>query len=264
MAHIVRRATPKSSRHESPDQSDKVLAPRIHRNDEIEVESQLSLGLEPTLRLTWNVNHTYWADGFRLLVFRSETGFSAEQYPEDFTKHGQLIIETTHNDSVRERPTEGTHYYTFLLYKKSYLRLLEKMATLRISELVPSAQVGLGRMKDQLELRAMIRRNRVEGIEHTSQLNEAKIRRIHSRRRLEETRNPPRATPQGDATLAAELAAIDAMLATCVAKREKLESFQHDPKFKKLSKPEQDALMEIIEQRLDTSEISARREMRGS
>ena len=241
------------------------LPARIHRGIGMSVESQLSLGIEPALRLSWRIERAYWSDGFTLMIFRSLTGFSPEKYPDDLNRHGQLIIETTQDDSYHTRPEEGTHYYTLLLHKRGFLGLSEKMALVRFSESVPSAKVGIGRIKDQIELQSMLRRHDLENIEYEAKLYEAELRVIRSRKNLEEAKNSTsRKASGGNEILNSEMAAIDAILETFIAKREKLQSLKTDPKFKKLTPTERKKVIEEVEQRLSAAEVSARQAMRGS
>jgi hypothetical protein len=91
MGNLVRRVAPESKEIVGPDNP---LA-RLHRGVGIFLESRLSLGVEPTLQLSWVIVPSYWRAGFTLMVFRSSSGFSPEKYPDDLNGHGQLIIETS-------------------------------------------------------------------------------------------------------------------------------------------------------------------------
>jgi len=227
------------------------------------IESQLTLDIEPALNLTWCVTPSYWKKGFTLMIFWTTSGFSPEKYPDDLNRHGQLIVETAKDDSYQTRPEEGTHYFTFLLHKSGFLGLSEKIALVRFSETVPSAKVGIGRIKDKIELQSMLRRHELDDIEHEAKLNEAELRLIRSRKNLEDADGLRKASG-GDEIINREIGAIDAILETYVAKREKLKSLKRDPRFKKLTPTERKAVIDTIEERLDAAEISARREMRGS
>jgi hypothetical protein len=261
MNPIVRRVeqnpAPRNETHQLP--------ARTHRASGVFVESQLSLGIEPKLRICWAVLPRYWDKGFKLLVFRSATGFCPETYPDDLNQHGQLIIETNRDASHEECPAEGTHYFTFVLYKRVLLGLSEKMSIVRFSETVPSAKVALGRLKDQIDLRDMLQKREVGEIEHETKLAEAELRRIHSRRNLEEAQNPaPRKNQSNaDALINDEISNIEAMVDAVFAKRQKIADLKKDPRFKKLSRQERETILAKLEERLDAGEISARREMRG-
>jgi hypothetical protein len=261
MNHIVLRSQPEIA----PKETDTVLPARIHRGGSILVSSQLTVGVEPRLQFSWTVIPRYWLRGFSLLVFRSATGFSPEKYPDDLNKHGQLIVETRHDGSHDECPAEGTHYFTLLVHKKILLGLSEKMSILRFSETVPSAKVAIGRIRDQIELREMLEEHEIGKIEYEAKLDEARIRRIRSRRSLEEIENPaPRKTRnEDDGLIAEELKNIDAMVEAMFAKRQKVSELKKDERFRKLSRQERQAVLERIAERLDAAEISARREMRG-
>jgi hypothetical protein len=140
------------------------------------------------------------------------------------------------------------------------------MSVLRFSETVPSAKVALGRIRDQSELQDMLQQHEVVKIEHEARLIEAKLRRIRSRRSLEDAENPaPRKTQSGaEALIAEEMETIDAMVEAMFAKRRKVSDLKKDERFRKLSRKERDAVLERIAERLDAAEISARRETRGS
>jgi hypothetical protein len=228
------------------------------------VSSQVSLGIEPRLLLSWAIIPRYWQQGYSLMVFHSTSGFSPEKYPDDLNRHGQLIIETN-QDAMRDvRPPEGTHYYTFLLHKKSFLGLAEKMSILRFSETIPSAKVAIGRIRDKLDLEDMRRKHELAEIEHESNVIDAELRRMHSRRKFAEATDPSLQKRSGaGAIIENELADIDAIVETLFAKRTRVAELKRDPRFRKLSRHEKQIVLTRIEERLDAAEITARREMRG-
>ena len=51
MGNVVRRRTDDSLQEHSGD----IVPMRVHQTGELKVESHLSLGVEPTLRIIWNV-----------------------------------------------------------------------------------------------------------------------------------------------------------------------------------------------------------------
>ncbi len=239
-----------------------LLPEKVHSRGGVLVRSQLALGIEPKLYLSWSIEPWYWRNGFTLMVFHSMSGFCPESSPDDLTRHGQLIIETTQDACREEHPEEGTHYYTFLLYK-SHLGLFKSEELVRFSETVPSMKVALGRIKNKLELEEMRRRHELSEIEHDARLNEAEIRRIQSREKLTLAQQPKKGlSTAADGIIAEELAEIDATVETLLAKRAKIQDLKRDSRFKKLSPEEQKAVLERIEERLDAGEVSMRREMR--
>ncbi len=264
MANIVRRDGGSALVQDSAAPRAGVLPVRTHHGDGIFVESQLSLGVEPTLHLAWAIVPSYWRKGFTLLVFRSSNGFSPEKHPEDLNRHGQLVIETTCDGRHTERPEEGSHYFTFLLQRRCFFGLVENIAMVRFSECVPSAKVGLGRIRDQIDLQAMLQKHEIDGIEHEARLNEAQLRLIQSRRRIKEAVEPSVPIKNRNDVIAHESEAVDVIMEAFVARREKLQAIRRDPKFKKLKPAERQAIIDAIEERLDPAEITARREMRGS
>jgi hypothetical protein len=220
----------------------------------------MALGIEPKLYLSWSVVPQYWQGGYTLMIFHSVSGFCPERYPDDLNLHGQLIIETLQDDCREIRPQEGTHYYTFVLHKKCFLGLSEKLSILRVSETIPSAQVPLGRIRDKCELEDMRRRHELAQIEHEARVNEAEIRRIRSREKLALAQEPPQRKSGTDAFISEELSGIDAMVEALIAKRKKIQELKQDPRFRKLRREEREEILQLIDDRLDAGEISARRE----
>jgi hypothetical protein len=263
MSQIVRRV-PQSLVESS--ESDNLQPSRIHRATGILVESQLSLGIEPKLLLAWNILPEYWNEGFTLMVFRNNSGFCPDKHPENLNSHGELFIETRQNDRYEERPAEGTFYYTFVLHRKFFLGLAQKISIVRFSETIPSAKVGLGRIKDQIDLQEMLQRHELGKVDHAANMNEAEIRRLHSQRQLDVARDPPAVTTKnvslGNSVVAEELNTVDAMIEACLAKRKKINDLEQDPRFAQLPIQERRRILRQIRERLDAGEISARQERR--
>lgn len=262
MSHIVRRVTEKPTHVVNA--ADLVPA-RSHRAGGIFVESQLALGIEPKLFLSWSVMPRYWSKGYSLMVFRSVTGFCPEKFPADLNLHGQLIIETTHDDRYEEHPAEGTYYYTFLLHKRTFFGLGEKMSLVRFSETIPSAKVGIGRISDRVELKELLRRDELGDIQHEAALDEAALRRLQSKRNLDNATNPPpKPSPAvgANTVVTEELGAIDAIVEAVIARRKKMQDLEKDPRFQSLTPTERKKILKMIRERLDEGEMSARRESR--
>jgi hypothetical protein len=257
MGQLVRRAVQPLAATENEDQ----LPEKKHSGGGIFVTSQVALGIEPKLFLSWAVLPSHWAKGYTLLVFHSMSGFSPEKYPEDLNKHGRLIIETVQDDWREERPEEGSHYYTFVLHKRGFLPLWEKVAVLRFSETIPSARIAIGRIRNKLELEEMRRRHEIDEIEHEAKVNEAQVRRLRSREQLASAEQPKAAERNVDRIVSDEMRGIEAVVEALLAKHQKIAELKRDPRFKKLSRAEKQAVIDRIETRLDAGEISARREM---
>jgi len=260
MQHLVRHLQSNSAVAETGTE----LPPREHQSGPIIAISQISIGIEPRLSFSWQISSWAWRSRFKLLVFRSTTGFCPEPYPDDLKKHGQLFIETIHDGSHEEVPHEGTHFFSLVLYKRGWFGLWATVSILRFSETVPSAKVGIARIKDQAELHDMVQRDEIGGIEFDAKLNEAKIRTIRSQRSLQELENPaPQKTPKDSEPMnAEEMQDVDAMIEAMFAKRKKLAELRKDERFSDLSPEERDAAFEWIAERLDPAEYMARREMR--
>ena len=249
MDHLVRRTEHSSAITEAATD----LPARQHHFGAIVVISQLSVGVEPRLCFSWKVLTRAWNRGFKLLVFRSTTGFSPEPHPEDLNKHGQLFIETIHDGSHSEVPHEGTHFFSLVLHKKGLFGLWDTQSILRFSETVPSAKVAVARVKDQFDLHDMLQCHEVGNIEYAAKLNEAKIRSIRSRRTLQEIENPtPQKTQSATEALIAEgIENIDGVLEAKYAKRQKISEVKKDKRFRKMNPKERDEVLEEIEDSLD-------------
>src|SRR4051812_31044752 len=94
------------------------LPPVVRRKDGLSVTSQRSLGVSPSVLLTWSVDYRYWNKGYRVLGFRSTTGFAPEEYPKELSAHGHMILDEVRDGSLEERLPEGAYFYTFVLYKR--------------------------------------------------------------------------------------------------------------------------------------------------
>src|SRR5437016_10662975 len=179
VGNIVRRVPQTPAQHEP---ASDLLPAKTHSAGGVCVRSQVALGIEPKLFLSWAVPASYWSAGYNLLVFHSISGFCPEKEPEDLNRHGQLIIETNRDASYEGHPDEGTHFYTFLLHKKIFFGWFEDpTAIVPFSETIPSARVAIGRIRNKLELEEMRRRHELGEIEHEARLDEAELRRMHSR-----------------------------------------------------------------------------------
>jgi len=251
-------------RHSTVVETSTDLPARRHQFGPIVATSQLSVDIEPRLRLSWQVLGRAWGSGFKLLIFRSSTGFSAESQPDDLNKHGQLFIETIHGGSHCEVPHEGTHFFSLVLNRTGLFGLWETQSILRFSETVPSAKVAIARIRDQIELHDMVQRHALGKIEFPAKLNEAKIRSLRSQRSLQEIEHPePRKTQNSaEILLEEDLQYINAMIEAIFAKRKKISELENDERFRKLSPEERAEILERIAERLDAAEFSARWEMK--
>lgn len=238
---------------------DHALPARIHRDRALVATSRLSLGIEPELHLSWAVSPHYFESGYRVLIFRNTTGFCPERFPEDLNRHGQLIVETKQSASYNERLPEGTYYYTILLCKQGLL--LRRVETIRFSETIPTAKIGIGRIKDRIELQTLAKQQEVGELEHEAKLNETELRVIDSRKRLNAAKEAPKEPPVNP-LLANELRTIDLIIDGALAKNDKLKALKDNPKLKRLSSAERKVVIEEIERRLDPAELSAGQDVR--
>jgi hypothetical protein len=157
---------------------------------------------------------------------------------------------------------EGTYYYTFLLRKVVVFGLWEACTLVRFSETIPTAKIGIGRIKDQMELRELAHRRDVAGYEYEAKLNEAEIRLLESRRMLARAKGTTEKLPAGDPVVAEQIAAADALVEMYLASETSIEHLKQNPKFQKLAANKQQEVVEWMKERLDVGELSARQEMR--
>ena len=154
------------------------------------VTSEKCLGADPRVLLTWEVGFTYWWRGYHLMGFRSGSGFSPDPHPDNLSEHGLMILDETRNGSREERLPEGTHFYTFVLYKRGFLGIREYMSVLRFSETIPSAKTAIGRIEDQLKLQQLKEDCDLGEIKRQVARNDAIIALHKSNRQLAELTEP--------------------------------------------------------------------------
>jgi len=243
-----------------------VLPAKPYQSDAMFVESRLSLGIEPSLRLSWSVLPKFWSKGFTLMLFRNNKSFG-EKYPTNLSRHGDLIMEAKRDGIHEERLPEGTFFYTFVLHKKTLFNLSENVEVLRFSETIPSAKVALGRIKDQMELEELRQKCELSPHLHEERLYEAQLRAQNARKKFEsanETKSQHKPLNHADPVLAAELSAIDNFIDVLVANQSKHDAVRRDPRFQSLTPEAQEAVLRKIAERLNPGEISARQERRRS
>jgi hypothetical protein len=171
--------------------ADEYLPAVERRTDGLFITSRKSIGADPSVLLTWNVDYQYWANGYRLLGFRSATGFAPELRPKDLSAHGQLILEEMADGSLDDRLPEGTHFYTFVLHKPICFGCFEIMADpVRFSESIPSARTAIGRIEDQVRLQQLQEDHQLRGVRGQIAANEAAIALYRSQQKLAELLAP--------------------------------------------------------------------------
>jgi flagellar motility protein MotE (MotC chaperone) len=230
-----------------------------HRSRCIAVESQLSLGIEPTLRLEWKVDQQIWNDGFKLLVFRNTSGFCAEEFPDDLNRHGALIVEKRHDAGADERLPEGTYFYTFVLLKTRWFGFLRSIDVLRFSTTVPSAQVALARIQDKTKLRELVQQEILAPMKFHAEIYDAKAKRLESRQKFKQLRYPKEQAHEkkGNPVVNKRLNVVEALIEAYLGKSMKLEELKRDPRFAQLSETDQKDLFERIERHMHPGDISA-------
>lgn len=260
MGQIVRRVAHPTG-ITSPQQE--FLAPRLFQDGALVVQSQLAVGIRPELHVAWRAPTKYWRKGFRFMLFHSTRGFSPKRYPEDLVEHGQLIVEAMRDDRHVVYPDEGTQFYAGVLHKEWRWWGTEALAIARFSEMIPSAQVALARIRAQLELQELLHQSEIAPLLHKAQKYEALLRLSESRRKLKQSRSGNESKP-ASGPLDEELANIEAVLAAVFTKKMRIADLKRNAQFQALSPEEQQELIQYIEERLNAGEISARRDMRGS
>jgi hypothetical protein len=146
-------------RHEDAGLVSEVLPIREHRGGAMVVRSQVSVGIDQRICLAWDVPHRCFAGGYRLLGFRRTDGFAAEAARHDLAAHGAKIIDARTNDAKEELLAEGEYFYTFLLYRTTFLGCFEQTGDLvQFSERIPSAKYAIGRLEDTLKARELERK----------------------------------------------------------------------------------------------------------
>jgi hypothetical protein len=232
-----------------------------HRSDNITVESQLSLGIQPKLYLTWHVEPSLWQQGCKLMVFHSTESFCPDERPEDLTRHGALVIEKRHDGNCEERLTEGNHFYTGVLSKLHLFGLFRSTEILRFRVNVPSAKVAIGRLQDVRTLRELRQEEILAPISFHTEVYERKTKRRSARRIYRKESHPsPEAVDHKPKNKAINEAtnSVDAIIEAFLAKGQKMEEVQNDPRFAQLSKSERSKLFRRIKKVFDPAEILAR------
>jgi hypothetical protein len=262
---VVRRVesgiAPGSIPHGDLRKADEYLPAVERRKDGLMVTSQKTLGVDPGVLLTWTVDPRYWGDGYRLLGFRSTTGFAPELHPKELAAHGQMILEETADGSLDEHPPEGTHFYTFVLHKPIWFGLREAMSVVRFSESIPSARTAIGRIEDQLKLQQLQEDHQLHGVRGQVAANEAAIALHRSQQKLANLL-APKPDDSLDAEVRREVEAIvrkkmkKAMsrVELLVALQEVQRELKRRPIWKKLSPDQRKKLLEDVVGDLDAEE----------
>jgi hypothetical protein len=188
MDHIVRRV--KDGALSSVSGDDALAEPVTRRDHELSVTSQRILGVQPRVLLAWSASAECWRDGYKLLVFRSPTGFAPDRDTRVLSEHGPLILEETADGDLEEHLPEGTHFYTFILHRRKFLGLGESFCVVRFSETIPSAKTAVGRIEDQVKLARMKSRHEADLILDQVAHNEAMLKLHHSNRQLKGVTEP--------------------------------------------------------------------------
>lgn len=162
---IARRRDPLAIPLDNAGITMEVLPERTHPGSRFLVRSQLAIGIDQRISLSWAF--IGGSGGYRVLGFRRTLGFAPEEVRWDLTQHGMKIIDSTEAASKVEHLGEGEYFYTFVL-RKRVLGLAEVTRDLvQFSEVIPSAKHVIQRLQDTIqarkllgELAAMVKRER--------------------------------------------------------------------------------------------------------
>ncbi|CAN5716941.1 hypothetical protein BH10ACI4_BH10ACI4_38920 [soil metagenome] len=132
-----------------------VLPERSHPGKRFIVRSQLSIGIDQRICLSWDFVGGS-ARSYRILGFRRTNGFAPERSRWDLAEHGIKIIDSTEPSSKVEHLAEGEYFYTFVL-RRSLLGLADVTRDLvQFSEVIPSAQHVIHRLQDTIQARTLL------------------------------------------------------------------------------------------------------------
>lgn len=151
-----------------------VLPEREHRGDRFVVRSQLAIGIDQRISLSWELTRVS-SRGWRILGFRRTEGFAPEQSRWDLGAHGLKIIDSAETSSKVEHLGEGEYFYTFVLRRNLWGLADVTRELIQFSEVIPSAKHVIRRLEDTIharkllaELAAMVRREQNQGKESTA------------------------------------------------------------------------------------------------
>lgn len=263
MGQIVRRVAQPS---EIVTTANNASETHIHKVSGFAIASRVIREVQPKVEIAWDIHPQYWQQGFRLLAFHDTHGFCDERWPDNLNDHGQLIIDTRENGVFEDYSAEGKHFFTFVLRKEGSFFKSERRLTLRFSENVPSAKLGIQRIKEQIELTQLLQQHQIDQIDFETKLAEAEYRLVEAQQKLEDIRNPqsrerPRKKRRGDPVLADQLADIDTMVDAIVAREKKIESLKRNKQFQSLIPADQERIINRIKRRINAGEMNARREI---
>lgn len=245
MGNIVRRVNhPESGGEEITTRND---------GDHIAVLSHLRLGIYPGIRLEWSIDPSELLRHPTLLAFRSATGFSDKDDPDDLKVHGQMILETTSDGEMEEHLPEGTYYYTFLLRRPGLLGLWEKRSKpLRFQEVIPSAKVAIGRLQDQLALQNLVLDLALQHVRHEITEAEVMMKLRAAQSRLKELSQAARGKREGGYRDFRKQ--YDGLLDKMSHTSKYVDAIQNDVRFKGLSDTERKEFLRIIKDANDPKE----------
>jgi hypothetical protein len=251
----------------------RVQEPLAHQNDfqtpierkgeKLTIRTQKCLGVQPHLLIEWEVPYHHWSEGFKLLGFRSNSGFASDTKPKDLSAHGQLILEETANGSRQECLPEGTYYYTFLLRKKCMFHS-DFTIPVRFSETIPSAKTAIGRIEDQMRLTALQEELELRPMTSEVVRNEAEIKLLRSREALAKIKAPIVHDDSLETSVRRDvgqrvnkaLRKAHTILEMRLQEVELLKQLKKDLRWRNLSRQQQDQILKDIAEALDSDEAN--------
>lgn len=256
----VNRAVTRVSPNQSAIQPDEVVLPAVERRkDGLLVTSQTSLGVDPRVYLQWNVDSEYWLQGYRLLGFRSPRGFAPDAHTSLLQMHGEMFLEETENGSREERLPEGTHYFTFVLHKKTFWK--ESMSVVRFSESIPSARTAISRIEDQLRLQKLQQDHSVAELNRQIEMNNAIVALHRSSAKLEELTKPKpddsleaQVRREVEAVVRKKLKKAMTRVELIVALQDVQKQLRRSPSWKKMDALKRERMLQKVVEDLDDDE----------
>jgi hypothetical protein len=264
MGHIVKRVDNAAL---NPAGNMDVRPPIERKGEALDIRSQVFLGAQPYLLISWKVSQSFWSKGFTLLGFRNTSGFAKTRRPKDLSEHGQLILEETADGCREESLPEGTYYYTFFLRKHHWFAP-SMSEPVRFSETIPSAKTAIGRYRDGIELLELQEELELRPSLSEIKRNEMQIKLLRSRETLARI---PRPGDPLEVTVRRELEEVirGAMKnaythVELASEREALlKNVRKHAGFRSLKPEQQEDLLNEIRDALDPSEIRMRRRSEG-
>lgn len=236
---------------------------QVWRGEGVKVHSTVSLGARPLVHVAWEVEPWYWQRNYRLLGFRSTSGFADVPNPQDLSKHGQRFLEATSDGDQIEFVGEGTHFYTLLLRGPRVFLCGHPVCEAAVfSATIPSARVAIDRFEQKVKLGDLEEEVRTSPLRRRVGRAELIAKALLARKRLAELRTSTAADPIEEAVRRAVDAKLQEVLVQAetkvelIAARQKLEKrIKKIPGWRHLSAEQQRKILIDIARVLNPAEV---------